>query len=60
VVEDVITTGGQVAISTADLRSRGALVEAVLCIIDRSGGDHLQLDALDCQVISLFKEEELG
>ncbi len=60
VVEDVITTGGQVAISTADLRSRGALVEAVLCIIDRSGGNHLQLDALDCQVISLFKEEELG
>ncbi len=60
VVEDVITTGGQVAASTAELRSRGALVEAVLRIIDRSAGDHSQLDALGCQVISLFKEEELG
>jgi orotate phosphoribosyltransferase len=60
VVEDVITTGGQVAASTADVRSRGALVKTVLCIIDRSGGDHPQLDALDCQVISLFSDEELG
>lgn len=60
VIEDVITTGGQVALSTADLRSRGALVEAVLCIIDRSGGNHSQLDAMGCRVISLLKEEELG
>jgi orotate phosphoribosyltransferase len=60
VVEDVITTGGQVAASTEELRSRGALVEAVLCIIDRSGGSHPQLDALDCEVISLFGVDELG
>jgi orotate phosphoribosyltransferase len=60
VIEDVITTGGQVAASTADLRSRGASVEAVLCIIDRSGGDHPQLDALACQVISLFSRQQLG
>ncbi|MGA3148638.1 MAG: orotate phosphoribosyltransferase [Acidimicrobiales bacterium] len=60
VVEDVITTGGQVAASTSELRSGGALVDAVLCIIDRSGGDHLQLDALECEVISLLREEELG
>lgn len=60
VVEDVITTGGQVAASAADLRSRGALVGAVLCIIDRSGGDHPQLDALGCQLIALFREAELG
>jgi orotate phosphoribosyltransferase len=60
VVEDVITTGGQVASSTADLRSRGALVEAVLCVIDRSGGDHPALDAMDCTVIPLLTEAELG
>ena len=35
VVEDVITTGGQVADSTEALRSLGGLVDAVLCIIDR-------------------------
>jgi orotate phosphoribosyltransferase len=60
VVEDVITTGGQVAASTEELRSRGALVREVLCIIDRSAGHHPELDALDCQVISLVTDEELG
>jgi orotate phosphoribosyltransferase len=60
VVEDVITTGGQVASSAADLRARWALVEAVLCVIDRSDGAHLQLDAMGCKVISLLTEEELG
>jgi orotate phosphoribosyltransferase len=40
VIEDVVTTGGRVATSTADLRSTGALVESVLCVIDRSHGSH--------------------
>jgi orotate phosphoribosyltransferase len=35
VVEDVITTGGQVVSSTQELRARGALVDTVLCVIDR-------------------------
>jgi orotate phosphoribosyltransferase len=35
VVEDVITTGGQVVASTEELRSLGAVVESVLCVIDR-------------------------
>jgi orotate phosphoribosyltransferase len=38
VVEDVVTTGGQVLLSCADLRERGALVETVLCVIDREAG----------------------
>lgn len=38
VVEDVITTGGQVATSTEDLRRLGARVDHVLCVIDRSDG----------------------
>src|SRR5690606_30706921 len=41
VVEDVITTGGQVVASVGDLRDRGAEVIGVLCVIDRSGGDNL-------------------
>jgi orotate phosphoribosyltransferase len=36
VVEDVITTGGQVVISTNDLRALGAHVTDVVCVIDRS------------------------
>jgi orotate phosphoribosyltransferase len=60
VVEDVITTGGQVAISTRDLRDRGALVDSVLCVIDRSGGDHAKLDSAEISVIALFASEDLG
>lgn len=36
VVEDVITTGGQVVISTGQLRDLGASIDTVLCVIDRS------------------------
>jgi orotate phosphoribosyltransferase len=60
VVEDVITTGGQVAMSTAELRARGAVVESVLCMIDRSGGVHPELDDIGCSVISLLTASELG
>lgn len=60
VVEDVITTGGQVAESTRELRHRGAEVSTVLCVIDRSGGDHQVLDDEGIEVISLFSAAELG
>ncbi len=60
VVEDVITTGGQVASSTVDLRARGALVDAVLCVIDRSDGRHPALDELGLTVHSLFTAAELA
>lgn len=36
VIEDVITTGGQVLISTQQLRDLGARVDHVVCVIDRS------------------------
>ena len=38
IVEDVITSGGQVVLSTADLRGIGAIVDDVVCVIDRSEG----------------------
>ncbi len=60
VVEDVITTGGQVATSASELRQRGAVVDTVLCVVDRSGGDHNLLSALDISVRSLFSADELG
>lgn len=36
VIEDVITTGGQVLTSTQQLRDLGAVVDHVVCVIDRS------------------------
>jgi len=35
IIEDVITTGGQVVISTNDLRSEGAMIDNVLSVIFR-------------------------
>jgi len=35
VIEDVVTTGGQVVISTQDLRNLGAVISDVLCVIHR-------------------------
>lgn len=62
VVEDVITTGGQVVKSTEDLRARGASVDTVLCVIDRrqdlEAPDKLSDAGLN--VLSLFTTGDLG
>jgi len=34
IVEDVVTTGGQIILLAADLRADGAVVDAALCVID--------------------------
>ena len=60
VVEDVITTGGQVVLSTEELRARGALVTTVLCVIDRrgnNGADKLAEAAISMR--SLFTLDEI-
>jgi len=38
VIEDVVTTGGQLVLSTDDLRAAGAVVTDALCVIDRQSG----------------------
>jgi orotate phosphoribosyltransferase len=38
IIEDVVTTGGQIVLSAQDLRSAGAVVEHAVCVIDREGG----------------------
>jgi orotate phosphoribosyltransferase len=62
VVEDVITTGGQVIASTEELRSRGAIVESVLCVIDRRPDPTApdKLSEAGLSVISLFTAIDLG
>lgn len=45
VIEDVITSGGQVIISAEDLRQAGARVQHVLCVIDREAGGAEKLAA---------------
>src|SRR5260221_6529217 len=46
VVEDVVTSGGQVITSCGDLRDRGAKVEHAVCVIDREAGGTAGLAAI--------------
>lgn len=59
VVEDVVTSGGQVAISTAALRERGAVVEHVLCVVDREEGGGEKLAGVGLRMTALFTATEL-
>lgn len=59
VVEDVVTTGGQVLLSCADLRARGAVVETVLCVIDREAGGPLAFAAENLVLRSLLTMTQL-
>jgi orotate phosphoribosyltransferase len=38
IIEDVVTTAGQMVLSAQDLRAEGAVVEHAVCVIDRDGG----------------------
>ena len=59
VVEDVLTTGGQVIDSCRALRAGGAEVAAVLCVIDREAGGAENLAAEELELRSLFTIAEL-
>jgi orotate phosphoribosyltransferase len=59
VIEDVVTSGGQVILSTNDLRSSGAIIESVICVIDREQGGRKKLEEIDLNFKSLFTMTEL-
>jgi orotate phosphoribosyltransferase len=59
VVEDVITSGGQVVKSSRDLRDRGAEIVTVVCVIDREEGGRENLQAEDLTLTALFGMSEL-
>lgn len=60
VVEDVVTTGGQVVLSTRDLRERGAVVTTALCVIDREqgGSENLATESIDLKAAFTRSEIE--
>ena len=59
VVEDVVTSGGQVITSCGDLRDRGAVVEHALCVIDRESGGPEGLAGIAVELHPLFTMTEL-
>jgi orotate phosphoribosyltransferase len=60
VIEDVVTSGGQVVSSTGDLRAAGAIVEHALCVIDREAGGSEALAGAGVALRALFAMSELG
>jgi orotate phosphoribosyltransferase len=59
VVEDVVSTGGQLIESCRELRARGAEILAVLAVIDRQTGGAENLAAEALEFSALFTMAEL-
>ncbi|MFI7573975.1 orotate phosphoribosyltransferase [Micromonospora sp. NPDC049497] len=59
VVEDVVTSGGQVVISTGQLRELGARIDHALCVIDRSEGGTEALAAHGIRLTALLTRADL-
>ncbi|OBR65219.1 orotate phosphoribosyltransferase [Paenibacillus oryzae] len=59
IIEDVVTTGGQVILSAKDLRDAGAIVTDVMIVIERNIEGRLRLEEEGLNLHSLFKMEDL-
>ena len=59
IIEDVITTGGAVRDATRALREAGAVVEVVVCAIDRSPGAENPLADVGLEIRSVLTKAEL-
>jgi orotate phosphoribosyltransferase len=57
IVEDVVTTGGQVALSAEELRKLGAAVEDALCVIYRGSPDVHTLSSAGIRLRFLFEAD---
>lgn len=59
IVEDVVTSGGQILLSTEELRTLGADVREALCVIDRGQGGAEALAAQGIRLLSLLTADDL-
>ena len=59
IVEDVITSGGQVLASCRELRTLGGIVEHALCVIDREAGGREALRKTGVELHTLFRRRDL-
>lgn len=59
IVEDVVTTGGQIIESARELRALGALVSTVLCVIERDTISHENLAKHGLTLVPLLKIDDL-
>ena len=59
IVEDVVTSGGQIRLSASDLRDLGAFIVGAICVIDREEGGSEILAEDGIVLSSLFGGAEL-
>lgn len=59
IIEDVVTSGGQILLSTAELRERGAVVDTVLCAINREAGGEENLAKEGLTLRPVLKRSDL-
>jgi len=59
IIEDVVTSGGQVVISAGELRHLGAHVNHALCVIDRQEGGAEALSAHGISLRALLSRADL-
>lgn len=59
IIEDVITSGGAVIDATYALRDAGAIVDTVVCVIDRQSGGREKLADLGLEMRALFTKADL-
>ncbi len=60
VIEDVITSGGQVIASARDIEEAGGKILGILCVIDREQGGEENLLSAGYKLTPLFRLSELG
>lgn len=60
VIEDVVTSGGQIVLSTADMRALGAHISNALVIIDRQEGGAAALKEIGVGLIALFNKSDFA
>lgn len=54
IIEDIVTTGGQIILSAHELRKFGAIIDSVLCVIQRNDNAAEILAAEGLNLIPLF------
>jgi orotate phosphoribosyltransferase len=59
IIEDVVTSGGQIAISAGQLRELGAWIGHALCVIDRQEGGAGALAGERIRLHALLRRDEL-
>lgn len=59
IIEDVVTSGGQIILSAGDLRAEGAEILCAICVIDREQGGAEKLLEAGIELRPLFTMSEL-